>query len=215
MTLPVILRRALLSVLIAVILSACASRPHVTQVQPLVESADAPYENVLVVALFASFDTRKGLERAIVQELTDRGVKAVASTSMMTTKTPVVRQTFVDMVDELGSDSVLVSHLVDIESKVGVKDANPETTYKVRPTYYFNVWSVNMTEYVEPPFVGVEGTFVLATEMYSVSEEDLVWAIETKSKFSELADQPRPYLVYIEEAQTIGKYLLRDGLIAK
>jgi len=209
------LRNSMLLFCASVALAACSSGHYVTRVQAVPESADVPYQNILVVALLNSFDARKGLEDGVVKDLTDRGIKAVASTSMMTTKTPVTKATFVAMVDELGSDGLLVSHLVSAESKVGAKDANPQTTVNVRPTYYFNVWNVQVTEYVEPAFVGVKASFVLATEMYSVRDREAVWAIESTSDFVQEITEPRPYLVYLDEAQKIVGYMASDGVIAQ
>ena len=208
-------RMAALCCCTVITLSACSAGSQVTRVQPVSESADTPYQNVLVIALLASFDSRKRLEKAVVADLAELGTDAVASTSMMDTKTPVTRKVFAAMVDKLGSDGVLVSQLAGLTQEAGMKDANPQSTYNVRPTYYYNVWSVELTEYVEPPFFGVENSFVLATQMYSVRDEKAVWAIESKSKFVWEASQPRPYLVFLDEAQTITRYLATDGLIAR
>jgi hypothetical protein len=208
-------RTAALGFSTAIALAACSSGSQVTRVQPVSTSADTPYQNILVIALLAKFGSRKQLEKAVVQQLADLGTHAVASTSMMDTRTPVTRQTFLAMVDKLGSDAVLVSQLADLQQEARKKDANPQATYNVRPTYYYNVWNVELTEYVEPPFIGVESSFVLATQVFSVRDKEAVWAIESKSKFVQEITQPRPYLVFIEEAETITKYLARDGLIAR
>lgn len=208
-------RHAVLGFSAAIALAACSSGSQVTRVQPVSTSADTPYQNILVIALLAKFGARKQLEKAVVQQLADLGTHAVASTSMMDTRTPVTRQTFLAMVDKLGSDAVLVSQLADLKQEASMKDANPQATYNVSPTYYYNVWNVELTEYVEPPFIGVESSFVLATQVFSVRDKEAVWAIESKSKFVQEITQPRPYLVFIEEAETITKYLARDGLIAR
>ena len=51
-----------LSLLIfAVLISACAG-PQITRIQPLSETADAPYGNVLVISMFDSFDMRRYFE---------------------------------------------------------------------------------------------------------------------------------------------------------
>ena len=131
--------KKLLILTMAVVLIGCASGPKVTTVQELAESADAPYENILVVALFESFDVRRYLEEEIVGQLSELGVKAVASTSMMSTKTPVTRTTFADMVEKLDSDAVLVTHLVSLKTGAKMQDMNPQSTYNIRPTYYYNV----------------------------------------------------------------------------
>jgi hypothetical protein len=215
LSLNIFRRHLALGLTAMLVLAGCSGGSHVTRTQPLSKSADAPYENVLVIALLSKFDSRKRLEKAVVQQLADLGTTAVAATSMMESTTPVTRKNFIAMVDKFGSDGVLVSHLEDLKQQAGKKDASPQATYNVRPTYYFNVWNVELTEYVEPPFFGVESSFILATEMYSVRDEEAVWAIESKSQIVQEVSQPRPYGVFIDEAKTITRYLARDKLIAK
>jgi hypothetical protein len=194
-------------------LSACAST-QVTRVQPLDETADAPYENVLVVSLFASFDVRRTFETAVVRLLKDRGVQATASTSMMNTKTPVTRQTFLAMVESQRSDSVLVTQLVNLETVTKEKDARPESTYIIRPTYYYDVWSVELTEYVAPPILEFNHTMSLATQVYSAVSKEPVWGIESKTKLSLQREEHRDPSIIINEAKSIVSYLSRDGLLS-
>ena len=200
---------------LAMVLSACSTMPSVTKIQKLPDTADAPYDNILVIALLASYTSRKGLERQVVSQLAERGTKSVASTSMMKTTTPMTKENYLAMIDEIGADAVLISRLVDLQTGVAIQDASPEATYNIRPTYYFNVWDVNLTEYIEPPFVGIEGTYVLATQVYSVSIRDAVWALESTADFEQDISVPRPYLVYLDEATSIVHHLSRDGVIAK
>ena len=57
----------------ALALSACAGT-QVSKVQKLSPSADAPYSNILVIALFESYDARVYLEKEIVSQLSEKGV---------------------------------------------------------------------------------------------------------------------------------------------
>ena len=199
-----------------VVLAPSYARPRITRIQDVSESADTPYQNILVIALFSKFDSRRRLEKAVVNELSERGTHAVASTSLMDTKTPVTRQTFVAMLDELDSDAVLVTQLVDIKSKATMTEsASPEATLKVRPTYYFNVWEVELTEYMEPQTLEVKSSFVLATQLYSVLNQEAVWAIESKSKIVETGGPEANYLVYLDEGKAMVKQLSRDRLIVR
>lgn len=198
----------------AILLGACAG-PQITRVQDLSKTADVPYQSVLVVSLFELFDTRRWLEEAIVKELAAKGIKAIASTSLMNTKTPVTRQTFQDMVDEHGSDSVLITQLVSDDSVAKEQDSRPESTYIVRPTYYYNMWSVELTEYVEPPYLTMEHDFKLATEVYSVSAEDSVWAIESRTKLVEQRETSGDTSFITDEAKAIVRHMAADGLIAR
>jgi hypothetical protein len=193
-------------------LCSCAST-QVTRIQPLSESADTPYGNVLVVSLFESFDIRRYLEKDIVKQLEELGVKAVASTSLMDTRTPVTRETFLAMVESLRSDSVLVTQLVDLETEGKLKDARPQSTYNVSPTYYFNVWNVELTEYVAPQQLQLKHSLVLATQLYSVAAKKPVWGIESKTKITMNYDERGDTSIITKEAKTITSYLSRDGLL--
>ena len=95
----------------ALLLSACASGSKVTRVEDVADTAQTPYEKVLVIGLFENYDSRRYLEKELVQKLKERGTDAVASTSMMDSRTPVVRKTFVEMVDAIGADAVVVTQL--------------------------------------------------------------------------------------------------------
>jgi hypothetical protein len=199
---------------ITLLLAACSTGLQVTKTQTLSASADAPYDNVLVVSLFESFDVRRYLEDYIVEELENRGVRAVASTSLMNTKTPVSRQTFLSMVDSLDSDAVLVTQLVDARTTGKMKDMNPEVTYKASPTYYYNVWSVEQAEYIEPQGLELTHNIVLATQLFSVRDLKPVWAIESKSKIVMAFDKRGDISVIANEAKAIANHLSRDGLLA-
>ena len=200
---------------ICVVLAACSTGPQVTTTQKFAESADAPYKNLLVIFLADKFDSRRYLETEVVKKLTENGTQAVASTSMMDSRTPKTRQTFVAMVDDIGADAVLVTQIANLQSEATVVDMNPEATYNFRPTYYYNVWSVDLQEYKEPQAVDFEHSLALATQLYSVSSKDVVWAIESHSNIKQAFDQGPDYSIYIDEAKAIASSLRKDGLISR
>jgi hypothetical protein len=199
----------------AAVLGACSVGPQITRTQDLDESANVPYQKVLVIALFSAFDSRRYLEDEIVVQLSEHGTAAVASTSMMNSKTPVTRQTFLAMVEEIGADAVIVTQLVSLRSEGELVDMNPQATYNFRPTYYYNVWSVDLEEYVEPQAAKFEHSLVLATQVYAVLKNEAVWAIESKSKIKQGFDEIKGYSVILDEAKAIADHLSRDGLIAQ
>ncbi len=179
------------------------------------ESADTPYEKILVITLFSSFDSRRYLEDEVVNHLAQIGVDAVASTSMMDTKTPVTRETFVAMVDKINADAVLITHLESLETTGKVVGMRPEATYNLRPTYYYNVFSVDLQEYREPPAVDMTHYLALLTGLISVKEQDVVWAIESTSKVAQKHDVVRDYSIFVVEAKAIVDFMAKDGLVAR
>jgi len=195
------------------ILTAACAGPQITRVQPLSETADAPYGNVLVISMFDSFDMRRYLEGELVKQLTARGITAVASTSMMDTRTPVTRQTFRDMVEARGSDAVLITTLANLGTSAKSKDANPESTHIIRPTYYYNVWSVELTEFVGPQDVEFTHTMVLSTQLYSVNQKSPVWAIESKTALARDHQNRGDTTFITNEAKAVVNFLAKDGLL--
>jgi hypothetical protein len=196
------------------VLGAC-SGPRVTETQQLSADPDAPYKNVLVVFLADSFDVRRYLETEIVNKLAERGAHGVRSTSMMNSRVPVTRQTFQAMVDKIGADAVLVTQLANLQTTGTVVDMNPRATYNIRPTYYYNVFSVELTEYVEPQAVDYEHKLSLATQLYSVQAKDVVWAMESNSDIKVAFDAGPDYSIFVDEADAIVTQMHRGGLIAK
>ena len=208
------MKKPVLLVCVAVFLAACGG-PSLTRVQPLSESADAPYSNVLVVTLFQSFDVRRYFEEEIVRQLKDRGINAVTSTSMMTTKTPVNRESVLAIVDKLGSDSVLVTQLLNLDTTSKVTTSRAEATYNVRPTYYYNVWNVELTEYEAPKGLEMKHKITMAVEMFSASSQKPVWAIETNSQISRDINQQTTGNTSEKEAKAVVNAMARDGLLAR
>jgi hypothetical protein len=211
----IVWRRAICILGVALVLASCGGSPPVIQAQQLSTAEDAPYKNVLVIFLANSFDSRRYLETEIVKKLAEHGTHAVRSTSMMNSKVPVTRQTFVAMVDEIDADAVLVTQLADLQTTGTVVDMSPRATYNYWPTYYYNVFAVELTEYVAPQGVNYEHKLSLATQLYSVQAEEAVWAMESNSNIHEAFDKGPDYKVYVDEAGAIVTQLLRGGLIAR
>ena len=91
----------------------------------------------------------------------------------------------------------------------------PEATVNLRPTGYYNVFSVELKEYVEPQAADFEHSLILGTQLYSVRSKDAVWAIESRSKIDPNVGELASYSIYTDEAQAITAQMSRDGLIAR
>ncbi len=215
MTSNIFWRKAICIFGLSFALGACAGDSRVTETHDLAAAPDAPYKNVLVIFLANSFDARRYLETEIVNKLAERGTHAVRSTSMMNSRVPVTRQTFQAMVDKIGADAVLITQLANLQTTGTVVDMNPQATYNFRPTYYYNVFSVELTEYVEPQAVNYEHKLSLATQLYSVQAKDAVWAMESNSNIKVAFDEGPDYSIFVDEAGAIVTQLHRSGLITK
>ena len=77
------------------------------------------------------------------------------------------------------------------------------------------MWQVELTEYIEPPGIEYAHSLVLATQLYSVSQEASVWAIESVFRIIQEMDELRDYENYITQAKAIARRMSRDGLLAR
>jgi len=198
---------------IAILVAGCSSAPQVKRIRDIPATADVPYENILVITLLDSFDARRYLETEVVKNLAALGTTAVASTSMMDTKTPVSRQLFVEMAEKIGADAVLVTQPASLETTANIVTMRPERTVNFRPTYYYNVFSVEVTEYLEPRSVDFEHELVMVSELYSVRNREPVWAIQSSSTIKMGHETTRDYDIVLDEAAAITRNLAADGLI--
>jgi hypothetical protein len=198
-----------------VALVACSAAPQITTSLAVSESTDTPYQNILVIALFASDDSRWSFEREMVKQLSEAGSTAVGSISMEEKDAPLTRKTVLAMLEKFDADAVLVTQVASLKSELEMKDMRPEASYKVSPTYYFNVWNVDLREYVEPQEAEVTSSLVLATQLYDVSTKEAVWAIESKSTIVQDSGSASYYPYIVEEATAIVGQMSAVGLIAQ
>jgi hypothetical protein len=208
-------RSAMAAMLLLVLSSACVTAPQVSTSNGLPATADGPYKNVLLVVLFSKFDTRRYLEDEIVNDLKAQGIKAVASTSMMTSKTPLTREFVVELMTELGADALLLTQIADLQSTAKVVNMNPQATYNIRPTYYVNVFTMDLTEYIEPQDLRVTQYLSTSSDLYSFSSRSKVWTMITHSKIKENVDHMRDYSIIVREADAISAAMLKDGVVSQ
>lgn len=107
---------AMLSVGLALIVSGCAATTlDMTWRDPTYEGR--PFAKVLVVGSTDNADNRRIFEDILVGELKARGVEAVASYTLIPGEADVKRDKVVEAVKRSGTDSVLTTRLVGIETK--------------------------------------------------------------------------------------------------
>jgi hypothetical protein len=136
-------------------------------------------------------------------------------TSLKGTDTKVNRDSVLEVVAGTNADAVLLSQLISLETSGKVKNMRPQATYNFRPTYYYNVFSVELTEYREPQNVEFSHMLALETDLYSAAEQERVWAIVTDRQFKEDREHARDYSKFVDEANAIVNQLARDKLVAR
>ena len=77
----------------------------------------SPVSNVFVIAVTKDGNLRRSFENKFVQQLKATGVQAVSSAAEMPLDQKAKKEAVLAIVEKLGADSVLVTHLVSMQEK--------------------------------------------------------------------------------------------------
>jgi hypothetical protein len=201
---------AALAATAAVTLSACASSgDRIAKVYEDEAALNSPYTRILVVGAHAETGTRRTFEDSVVRALASLGAEARSSLAAMDETASIDRESIVAAVRETGADAVLVTRVVDIESRSEVEQGQTQAELARRndvPLADFFRY-----EYIESPdamTVTTVRTVILDTDVYDAASEKKVWSVESTS-----FDKQTAYGVIDGVARAISAELARDGLI--
>lgn len=199
---------ALLSIL--TILGACASGPSARQTYFDDEFEDVAYDNILVIGVAGSYNSRAQFERKVASTLRSEGVSATPYHTVAAGNEPISREAVLDVVKANGYDSVLVTRVLAQEADISMAGGSTSTkasTVGGRPVNFFRY---NYEELNEPGSLNIAMTVTLTSELFSAAEEKMIWSIETSN--SEAANVG---VLIDATAESIVAKLASDGLISR
>ena len=162
------------------------------------------YNDILVVGISDSEQTRRAYETYFVASFEAKGVEALASYTIISHKGEMEldgeKKSFESIIEKAvkGSDidAALVTHLVNVEqneinrpSIVYTPSYDPEY---YSATYYSDMYGYHtyVAGYVQQPgYITEEDTYVLESSLYDVKTEELVWTTRSKTFAPDSIDQ--------------------------
>ncbi|MGB5991995.1 MAG: hypothetical protein WBG61_06675 [Desulfobacterales bacterium] len=136
-----------------------------------------PVSNILVIAVTHKEDNRQSFEDKFVAQLKVSGVEAVSSSSVIPIPADLElkKEEILKVVKKLKNDAVIITHLVGVEEKESYTP--PE---RDKGGYYGHYgWAYGYTH--EPGFYRTHTIVRLATHLYDVKTEKLIWSGESES----------------------------------
>ena len=136
-----------------------------------------PVSNILVIAVTHKEDNRQSFEDKFVAQLKVSGVEAVSSYSVIPIHADLElkKEEILKVVKKLKNDAVIITHLVGVEEKESYTP--PE---RDKGGYYGHYgWAYGYTH--EPGFYRTHTIVRLATHLYDVKTEKLIWSGESES----------------------------------
>lgn len=184
--------------------AACASTKLTsTWVAPDARPLD-PQKKVVAAMLTARESTRRAAEQAMVNEMAQRGVQAIASYTILP--------------GELARDSaraaaVLAEAGVDAVFAVRVLDREQRTTYTPGTAYYgstWGYWGYGWGVAYSPGYMSTDQIVTVETLVFSVSQNRLLWAGQSETTNPANIDEFIAELTHV-----VGGEIRKSGIVPK
>ena len=136
-----------------------------------------PVSNILVIAVTHKEDNRQSFEDKFVAQLKVSGVEAVSSSNVIPIPADLElkKEDILKAVKKFNNDAVIITHLVGVEEKESY------TPVERNQGDYFGHygWAYGYTH--EPGYYRTHTLVRLATHLYDVKTEKLIWSTESES----------------------------------
>ncbi len=174
------------------------------------QTDDTSFSNFLVVAVAGNYNSRAQFERATVSGLRQQGASASTYYSTVGGNKPITPDDLRAAARSGNFDAVLVTRVLDTQTDLKVNEDREETDATPIGGKLVNLFRYNYSDYKNPGSVDLKASVTLATELYSVTTEEIVWSMEQTSK-----GETNLGLLIDETAATVVDRLDRDDLIGR
>ena len=167
-------RISLFAVLAA--LAACTAPSRVTETYRADDLQTNRFNKLLVVGVAGSANSRRLFEDALAAEL---GSRAVTSYRAIGRLDDINRDMVLAAAKNTGADGVLVTRIKDAQTRSKVKGARTEMKLELKEEVMKDFFTYEYVDITDPAYVTLLTTVVLASDVYRVSDEQRVYAIES------------------------------------
>ena len=189
---------------------ACAapsSQTYVDRVARAKELPNAPYSNILIVAIAERGATAREFEEELAARLTDMGVNAIGyhrAASRADVKEEVVRQISV----EQGSDASLFVTGSLVSAQREVTASRTDVQAQVKGGGLVDFFRYDYEEAKTPAKTDYRVNVQFKTDMFDVASENRIYTVESRTDFAETTSE-----IIISEARELAKRLRKDDMI--
>ncbi len=197
----------MLLLLLALLFVSCAGT---TTKQLLMDESHTgkPIKNVLIIVVLDNNEIRGIFENHFRDHFNAAGIEATSTASTLSTEVgeKLDKEDIVSLVAQKGSDTVLITHVVDREesdafSRVsGLSDIQYHGYYQ----YYVDIWD---SAYM-PTIDSDNLKFFLETRLYDVKDQSLIWAGSSQTRNPDTVGQAIGQIV-----SGIMQELRKNGLV--
>lgn len=165
-----------------------------------------PVSDILVIGVTHKKDNRQSFEDKFVAQLKVSGVEAVSSSDVISIPSDLElkKEDIVKAVDKYKNDAVIITHLI------GVKEKESYTPPERNQGDYYGYYGWAFSSAHEPGYYRTHTLVRLATHLYDVKTEKLIWSGESES-----SDQNPTNQIMDELIEVLIKDLKKNKLLPK
>ena len=195
---------------VAATIVACAgptSQTYVDRVARAKEIPNAPYSDILIVAITARGATAREFEEVLAAELTKMGVNAVGyhrAASRADVNEDVVRQ----LAAERGSDAILFVTGSLVSAQREVTGSRTDLQPQVKGGGLVDFFRYDYKEAKTPAKMDYRVNVQFTTDMFDVESEQRIYTVESRTEFAETTSE-----IIISEARQLARRLRKDDMI--
>jgi hypothetical protein len=195
---------------IAATFIACAgktSQTYVDRVARAKELPNAPYSDILIVAITARGATAREFEEVLAAELTGMGVNAIGyhrAASRADVKEDVVRQ----LAAEQGADALLFVTGSLVSAQREVTGSRTDLQPQVKGGGLVDFFRYDYKEAKTPAKTDYRVNVQFTSDMFDVESEQRIYTVESRTEFAETTSE-----IIVNEAQELAKRMRKDKLV--
>lgn len=198
-------RRVSFILALTTLLAACSTTTTNSSTSNSAAITVSDFDNFLVVGVAYDYNGQARFERTLVAELKKHGKAATAYYIAVGGNKPVDRDTIDSLVKSNGFDAVLITRVVNHNTGTITKSASATTTAVRKNNAFFRY---DYEELNEPATLNVSLEVDISSELFDVSNGDLVWHLKAKLSETEMVSK-----VVDEAVSRISRHLKEDGYI--
>ena len=143
------------------------------------------FDNLVVIGVAGSWDSRAQFERDVVSGLRAEGVEAKPYSLVVGGGKAPTRDDVLATIDEHGFDAVVVTRVLDVKADTEVRDAATGTKVSRKESGFMKLFRYDYEEIGDPVDLTVNTQVEFVTDLYSAASEEIVWSSETKAPKSD------------------------------
>jgi len=182
--------------------------------------ANAPYENMLVVAVSWTQNLRRDIEELVVEELANDQTRVLSSYRVEAEQERRYqsKEHVLELMQETGADSLLVIWMVSEDVEIALTQAKGYIDYGPQVTVYEHphmteVWLSNYTVKETEQLLTDDIDIRMEAVLYDVEQKTHpIYAIDLETKYEETGSDT-DWVVATRMSEAIGKKLRSAGLV--